>query len=63
MKRSEAIEKMKKCYQACKTMRYSDEQAMDRVLEVLEENGMLPPTYFGYSSIPVNKWEQDDKND
>lgn len=42
MKRSEAVKRMVDCYRTCKVMRYSDDQAMDRVLEVLEELGMLP---------------------
>lgn len=43
MKRTDMLDKMVKCFQQCKIMRYSDEQAMDRVLELQEENNMSPP--------------------
>jgi len=37
MTREELINRMTDCFNSCKIMRYSDKQAMDRVLEVLEE--------------------------
>lgn len=62
MTRTEMLKKMLECYRSCKVMRYSDEVALDRVLEVLEENGMLPPTYFGFGTYPINKWEAEKEN-
>ena len=44
MKREDMLEKMVQCFNQCKIMRYSNDQAMDRVLEVCEEVGMLPPS-------------------
>lgn len=62
MKRTELLSKMLKCFQVCKEeLKYSDEQAMDRALEIAEENGMLPPTYFGFGTYPINKWETEDE--
>lgn len=54
MKRSEVIKKMVDCYRTCKVMRYSNDQAMDRVLELLEEQGIRPP--------PREKTEEEMKN-
>lgn len=61
MRRSEILEKMLKCFETCKKeLNYTDEQALDRALEVAEEEGMLPPTYFGYGTMPINKWENEE---
>lgn len=43
MRRTEVVKKMMDCYRSCKIMRYSDEQAMDYVLKILEEMGIQPP--------------------
>lgn len=43
MKRSEMLEKMNDCFHTCGTMGHSIEQAIDRMLEICEENGMTPP--------------------
>jgi hypothetical protein len=62
MKRNKLITKMIECYQQCKIMRYSDQQAFDRVMEILEENGMLPPARFDTMiDAYINKWEPEEK--
>ncbi len=43
VKRSELIVKMVRCWDTSKGMGYTNIQAMDRVLEIAEENGMAPP--------------------
>lgn len=44
MKRSEMLSKMINTFLTCKNqLNFSDEASMDRVLEIIEENGMLPP--------------------
>jgi hypothetical protein len=41
MKRSELVKKMLACWDTCKGMGYNNQTAMDRVLELAEENGMI----------------------
>lgn len=66
MKRSEMIKKMTYCFNSCtKELNYNDEVAMDRVLELCEELGMLPP-YNPVGSEPLEghimycQWEPED---
>lgn len=55
MKRSELIVKMVRCWDTSKGMGYTNIQAMDRVLEIAEENGMMPP----YNPIVGSKEENE----
>lgn len=61
MKRSRVIKKMQDCYDTCKFMGYNDNIAFDRVLEICEELGMLPPLnpQYDLSDIKheVHSWE------
>lgn len=43
MKRSEILEKMVNCFKTCEKLNYSIDKSMSRVLELCEEQGMLPP--------------------
>jgi hypothetical protein len=69
MKRAEMLEKMKACYITCKKFKYSREQIMDRVLDICEEEGMLPPAFDIFEGrkgtfnekMFVNKWEPEDE--
>lgn len=58
MQRTDMIDKMLRCFLECKKMDYSDQQAMDRALEVAEENGMLPPAIKNhkYNAIQASKY-------
>lgn len=44
MKRTDMLNKMLACYIECKKMDYTDLQAMDRVLELMQELGMHAPS-------------------
>jgi hypothetical protein len=69
MKRSQILEKMVHCFNQCKVMRYSNDQAMDRVLDLIEEEGMLPPAFDVFEGrkntfndkMMINKWESEDE--
>lgn len=65
MKRNDMIKKMVACFNECKKMDYSDQQAMDRVLELQEEEGMAPPAdsrTFGPQGGYLCQWEYDGEN-
>ncbi len=64
MKRSEAI---KRFIEIVRDNCYDEgfvlcEEEADKMLKELENMGMLPPTYCGYSSIPINRWESEDES-
>ncbi len=63
MKRSEMIKIMKEAYsdRLKYQMLYFDDELAGQVLDAMEKAGMLPPTYFGYGSCPINKWESEDE--
>lgn len=53
MKRIDMLNKMLACYIECKKMDYTDLQAMDRVLELIEEQGMKPPSLHTREMVEV----------
>lgn len=62
MKRSEMLTKMRLCYETCSEIYGNYNITIDRLLEICEENGMLPPktlvltdSFEGF----VNKWEEE----
>lgn len=64
MKRNDMIKRMVACFNECKKMDYSDQQAMDRVLELQEEDGMqLCVETFdkGYGEMSIG-FEPDEEN-
>ena len=71
MTRKEMIVRMLSCYTTCfQDLNYSPVRAMDRVLEMQEELGMLPPDMdFDMpidlqgktKSMKINCWESEDE--
>jgi hypothetical protein len=63
MKRKTVINRMTNCFNTCSKMEYSIPECMDRVLEICEEAGMLPPNNkntYSNGALDLN-WENEDE--
>jgi len=69
MTRNQMLARMVEVFNTCKLMGYDDPKALDRVLEICEESGMLPPhsdeifqkNAKVYIEPSGNEWEEENE--